>query len=183
MQIQKKTETEKAAETTPKALAAPGLDGIVDVIEAAAKDRDFSKLSREEKRVAIAKDVLKQIDEKVFLPYAGVYVRELEGTPCMACAVGSACLAAFRLDGNASWRVGQGPGQAHAYAALAPYFEPDQLARMEAAFERTDTYRKHFITSGQAMEAVAFGHKFEGPTARLRGIMQNIIDNGGTFKP
>lgn len=85
---------------------------------------------------------------------------------------------------------------------LSNFFEDDQLAMMEAAFEcntdcssdTTDTFyeqREEWtdINGDYCNEnipiicAVEFGKKFDNSQERLEGIMQNVIDNKGTFVP
>lgn len=82
---------------------------------------------------------------------------------------------------------------------LAPYFSPKQLTLIECAFERSTgfSYDDDGTCFGELLEAANFGRAvdraltdLDGPTRPentdrrvMRAIMQNIIDNNGTFIP
>lgn len=136
---------------------------------------------------------------------------------CNVCAAGSLFLSYIRLKNNITGQQllenagggGGGQGTALFTATLQTIFSAEQLALIEAAFERnTACPLSHCQTNnpelrdGQhpsvkerqfceaMLSAVAFGRQFcntDGlecrPSECLAAIMQNIVDNNGIFKP
>ena len=81
------------------------------------------------------------------------------------------------------------PGYIH-FEPLVPYlenyFSAEQLALVETAFEGSvvGNLDHQEVSADQEENACAIYYKHPNrPTARLRAIMQNIIDNDGTFVP
>ena len=69
---------------------------------------------------------------------------------------------------------------------LRQFFEPKQLAMIEAAFEISSAYvGKEGQDSDQGIHAsIEFGRGSpQDSRARLTAIMQNIVDNKGEFRP
>lgn len=69
---------------------------------------------------------------------------------------------------------------------LRKVFPPAQISLIECAFEVTTIFSDHEdnkTTHEERQAACEFGLKYESATSRLRGIMNNIIINNGTFKP
>lgn len=75
---------------------------------------------------------------------------------------------------------------------LMRWFPSEQLALMEAAFEGSptcsdDAESLHFSDpdgpNPLVDAAVEFGRKYDKADDRLRGILQNIVDNNGDFVP
>lgn len=184
----------------------------------------FDAMTPEQKRVAIARDVLEWLRIGKIVPEPGTYLTvhntagqrvdigmdpgPINGHKCTACALGAifAC-ATERTDltiGGVN-RAGNWPDAAR--AQLGPYFDLDQLKLIESAFEDYGGFYLDGTPRGRedhqmAYRAVRFGVKvgdahpcFEGryvdrsmrrqrsPDRILRAIMQNIIDNNGTFIP
>lgn len=114
---------------------------------------------------------------------------------CSVCALGGlfACTVA-RANSITLYDVNiAGQGAMHEY--LAPYFDRRQLLLVESAFERVD-FRPHrekyriddygdesFVQDLEVERAVAFGCGYDKADKRMRAIMENIIANGGEFKP
>jgi hypothetical protein len=147
----------------------------------------FDRLSPEAQRVAIAKDVLAQIEAKKLMAKRGTYVsvepeditKEFKDTDqvrdlfaaskkCQACAVGSLFMSAVGLHDKLT--INQAPlylsgrfgvGHSGCYGYLTMFFSEKQLEMMETIFEGT---------SGSA-------------TARLKSLMENVIENNGQFVP
>jgi hypothetical protein len=146
----------------------------------------FHKLSNKEKRIAIAKDVLVQIELGKYLATTGIYFyMDFEGSyhknganvqevllaknpNCEVCAVGAAFASAARLGNNLFYK------ESNESDLVAELFG-DDAANMEAAFERWD--------SPCVPEVQNFGRQYPDTTERLKAIFQNIIDNDGSFKP
>lgn len=177
------------------------------------KKKPWEKMTKAEKRVAIAKDVLHQLDLKKLIPAPGVYVRagspwkkkaEKETAPpakeCTVCALGALFVSLpenkpLTYEALQS-RVHRGPYVQEVWREqLRAIFTPQQLSLIESAFEESD-----FIDLEDTRSMTLIGHSpvlrramgfaeqhcpngGEPSEQLLRAIMQNIIDNKGTFKP
>lgn len=154
----------------------------------------YDKMTRAERRVAIAKDVIKHIKAqqlKVKTSYG--YVKHPQGMAalehiaksayndkdlanklkqeCGVCARGAMMLCKVAKFNNYNFDI-QNYGYLggwDTFEALRDAFSMDQLDAIERAFEGTD------------LESV-FVH-IQDPSDRLLAIMQNIVDHNGTFKP
>lgn len=161
-------------------------------------DEKFAALSPAEKRVAVAKDVIAQLDAKKIVALCGSYVSitpkeneifslepddemqtVLAGRVCDACALGSLFICAVaKLDDCTADSVQFDKHydvdyymRDDPYEYLGQFFEHEQLHRIEQAFE------------GYAGWSDDDGANYidEDAERRLRVIMKNIIDNNGTF--
>jgi len=195
---------------------------------------EFAAMTPAERRVTIAKDALKLLDEKKISAISGYYVEfnkarnreallvadpemslfsrdvrrdplDVEyskaerdgGVTCHVCALGSLIVAqSLRMDGftmpadRADIDMRGAIGR-----SLGNFFDEDQLCLIECAFERDRSFTNldesewggwdDALTdkAEETNRAVDFGKAFENDAARLRAIMQNIVDNGGTFRP
>lgn len=160
----------------------------------------FEQLSQKEQRIAIAKDVIAQIEAKQIIPQTGKFVYygliHESGTirrmkECEVCALG-ALVASTLEKGKSSKSLREyfndntfnttHPREARTniHTILAPYFSSDQLDEIEASFEVTASYA---ITRTWRTEkaSVMFDKNYLPPNERLKTIMQNIIDNDGVF--
>jgi hypothetical protein len=128
-------------------------------------------------------------------------VDDINGFNCQACALGGVfALASFRTGlsiGEAA--KGDGAINEEMHDRLEAYFDRSQLALIECAFEQSTGFDYGVVTPEQTRKARDFGvgvahaldyFRFTGPEwdrerdARvMRAIMQNIIDNDGTFIP
>ena len=64
------------------------------------------------------------------------------------------------------------------------YFSQEQLDMIECAFEREYYINDLSDTKyNLALKCVEFGWQYRTPKARLRHILENIIENDGVFKP
>jgi len=162
----------------------------------ADRNARFRKLSAAERRVAIAWEVLDLLKarkfraESVYFDTDDDYRYEAEAQEtadylptCDVCALGSAMIAGMRLFDRAP----QVPmHRVNTYEYVAMFFPVEQRRLMETAFEgeMDFAWRENSRVSEVAAErALAFGERFKNADQKLRAIMQNIIDNGGTFRP
>lgn len=164
----------------------------------------FDKMTAAEKRVAIAKDVIKHVKSKRFKIEHGQYYDILtptvsqkeintKGFTCSVCAAAAAVMAGiglfnddtlkrslFAIDsGKEVLRVGN------------RWFSHKQLALIEAAFEDESLQLLRQLsdsiveTESSKLRTAAWRESF--PTNQedknVIAIFQNIIDNNGTFKP
>ena len=178
-----------------------------------AKNKAFNKLSKPQKRVEIAKDVIAQIKAEKFKPKNGVYykgenfkkfkkidsVQKIlllpEAPKCSVCGIGAVMLSTVKKCNDLSttkllgyWDNFQ--ADALSKTVASKFFSEKQLDLIEACFERTTEYGKEgnlldwFGNRTPAtVNAIDFGNKYRYPTQRLLAIMENIIANNGTFKP
>ena len=182
-------------------------------------------MSSPEDRVAIAKDVIKALDTKRLVASSGAYLEfvginaffeenmesdardALKDRQCEVCAKGALLVAAidrfdecklsdiYSQEEHASAGVVIDGPSSSSKKFLSRFFDEDQLALMEIAFEGScyvshDTTALHkWYCSGSGYEgspvqhAEDFYHGFDCIESLLRGIMQNVIDNGGEFVP
>ena len=173
------------------------------------RNADFAKLSKAEKRVAIAKDVLAQIAAGKYVAEAGVYVETqipvtqqdsdkqvcdlIEGKECHVCALGSVFVSAVKFADKLT--VGDVEEFPYVYdeddpvnlnpfqsGYLTQFFSRGQLGLMECCFERGPA--GDFSGAVDDMELPEqWGSSFEDDRDRLVAIMENVVRNGGTFKP
>ncbi len=162
-------------------------------------DKPFEKLSRAEQRVAVARDVLLQLDERKLVArsqqylslsyrqtpingerfefsephdlasqFAGDDPNRALGNQCNVCAIGAAFVSLARRRGSASFDDIQELAESGQATYAMDVFPDVMLGDMEYYFELYDNKRRMRHLSAEA---------------RLRAIMQNIIDNGGEFEP
>jgi hypothetical protein len=168
------------------------------------------KISKREMATAVAKDVIAQLNRRTkgYEATPGLYVYiecviptnvtdlqdaipsiENQVGKCNVCALGAAVLSKARLFDNVPI-----DGEAASYGGvisldyddcfngLKDIFSESQLQLIEAAFEGWD--EGSWETNPAIRRAVAFGEKYiDDDKKRMKAIMQNIIDNDGTFKP
>jgi hypothetical protein len=167
----------------------------------------FSKMTKAEKRVAIAKDVLIQIKKGISIPTKDNYFGGLSGkicnltykkeelqnilpeSKCEVCAKGALFIADilrrdnFQIDRN-TYLYGS-----DIHRRLTDIFTRNQMDLIETAFEKNvveddnEYLYIHYRKTEIAAAAISFGSKYSTEKTRLIGIMNNIIKNNGTFIP
>jgi hypothetical protein len=171
------------------------------------KQTPFSKLTRAQKRVRIAQDVLAQLESGEISATHGIYLENknrnkmvaknadgdtelcdiLNSTQCRVCGIGALFVGAVKLadrlkirdlNRKSSSDYGRGYDVRQLWSDdirsyLHRFFSKDQVAAIEAAFERGVV---------EHVAARVFAPKVKGAKNRMRLIMENIIVNGGTFK-
>jgi hypothetical protein len=167
----------------------------------------FEKMSKAEKRVQLAKDVISQIEVGRLKPTSGTWLdikapksvkaqTELQEVlkdikKCEGCAVGALLLCAIdRKDDlkisqlntyyrDATFKKGDAiliDGEEDALKYLERFFSTKQVMMIEAAFEQGSSFNN-------GPDDVYFVPEVENARDRMTLIMQNIIENNGTFKP
>lgn len=151
-------------------------------------------LKRAKERVLIAKDALKWIKAGALKPARGTYVipgydvkcklekdrykhkldnfqlRDIVLGPCAVCAKGALFLAkAVRYDDVSAYNWSD-PDHEENFMAMQKHFSISQWNLIEQCFE--GWYPRH-----------AYAEKFKTAKDCLMAILQNIIDNNGTFIP
>lgn len=162
------------------------------------KQIKFSRLSKAQKRVAIAQDAIQQIKAGQFQIEDHVWAELLlddgedmtvnqqallVGKPvqCKCCAVGACFLSSMRLDNRAEFN--STAEQNDAYRQLKRYFSKDQINQIEAAFELGDGAVTADDDDEKYGRAIRFGRRFKNQERRAIGIFKNIIRHGGQFVP
>ena len=172
-------------------------------------NKKFKKLTKTEKRIAIAKDVIAQIKSKRLLPqigngfllprmtnfensWADGYTNLQVGTiladrKCEVCALGAMFVSTIDMRDQATCNSLRVPRvdsirrtQIHEY--LDDIFSVSQLTIIERAFE-VDKLDFDDESVAGALACEAFGLAIDDASDRLIAIMTNIIENKGQFKP
>ncbi len=164
------------------------------------RNKDFKKLSKAEKRVAIAKDVIAALKAKKYIAETGDYLdinyssdnydsninQELlcsNDITCKVCAVGALFTSKVIISNN--FDSDYVPSDDVMRDELSAYFSKNQLYLIEAAFEgwETDEYSKsEIILTLKNNDHMRF-HRDYDTNDRMIAIMNNIVKNKGTFKP
>lgn len=174
----------------------------------ATSNKKFDKASDANKRVLIAKDVLKWLSigkiqaepgTYIGLPYADAsrdgYKKvssdeRVNGDECRACALGAVFACAVERAGGIRdfWEQ----PSVVMRQKLGAYFTLWQLQLIETAFEASHGFAvipyglseeeedAHYVARDKAVE---FGRAIRDPQERMRAIMENIVANKGTFVP
>lgn len=178
-----------------------------------AKNEAFNSMSKTKKRIAIAQDVIDMLNTKKIIANSGKYILGLDHVDqdidaqqlmlknkfpqCDTCAWGACVLAIAHL--GDSLTVGdlnemqEDPDYAYKVKnKVLSIFTPEQVAMIEAAFEKTETYlafggsvnnSSNYVEDINLNSSSEFGRSFNTDDERLRAIMQNIVDHKGTFQP
>ena len=176
--------------------------------QAAVKEKAFKSLSAAKKRIAIAEDVIASLNTKQLTAATGDYI-QLDnlskdddfqtalalGQKCTVCALGGLFTCAVKVKNaiethdvdDSNYR------DQEIKDYLDGIFTRDQLCLIESAFERknhmddgnneTEDEHGNVVYREPLKSAIEFGSKYKTDKGRMIAIMQNIIKNGGTFKP
>lgn len=149
----------------------------------------FLTLTPRERKRAIAREVLSMLDMEKLTPFCGVYI-EYENTEllhsvedvvtyggvCIACGVGAATIAACRLFNQAN-TVGPYGDQIKTY--LTKFFDGEEIAQIENAFERTTFYGE---MPGEERKRAADLTEGMDQEEAMRAIFKHIAVHG-EFRP
>lgn len=178
----------------------------------AARNAKFLKLSPEKQRVAIAQDVIKQLEAEKYLAGSTYFqprvsldwskgelaeAIEKPGAACKVCGIGALMVSACRFVDKLTVREADLNTRYEIHDYLDKYFSSEQLTLIEYYFEASNKQFADMIEDRvpevcrEQFEACAFekprdNHPIvNAPTRRsaLRRIMENIVSNKGTFSP
>ncbi len=170
----------------------------------------FKKLTKNQKRITIAKEVLDLI--KIFKVSAksgyieGIDTYENENLllnkdlqevinekwfqeDCTVCALGSCVLAKAKIMDNCLADDAIGLQREDAHDELKSFFSEEQMFMIESAFEYELAGQNNLFYGGSPLDpdktqaCIKFGRKYKNDKSRLAAIMQNIIKNKGEFIP
>jgi hypothetical protein len=146
----------------------------------------FEDLPIELKRVWIAKDVITQITSKKLIAEARIFIGFYfdsdinEEKPCSVCALGALVVSCLPTSQHKYSLKGISQFRGDIHKVLHPYFSSDQLDLIESAFEqRIQSNRIDFPYTELKKASSAYPDK--SAKERMLAIMQNIVDNNGTF--
>lgn len=155
------------------------------------RNRRFDKMTPSNRRVTIAKDTIAALIAKKIVAYQGdgyLSDRHTENGDklpddykCNVCALGGMFIGLTTRIKGLSVKTESGL-RSQVIEPLVEYFDVYQLAAIEYAFER-GAVALHGLNPDEAFRCEDFGMEYEDHNDRLIAIMQNIIDNKGTFKP
>jgi len=165
------------------------------------KNKEFKEMSKMEKRVSIAKDVIASLKSKKYIAEAGIYVNLVNGknedediaitlsnmmkkdVKCEVCAIGSLFLSNLK---KSKTRIGADDDD-DMCASLSDVYTEEELRILEYCFEGDDISSSFNTDSYRNMrrDACDFYSENSGfgsdDDARLNAIMKNIIKHEGRF--
>lgn len=156
----------------------------------AERNAEFAQMSLMQQRVAIAQDVINQLNARKFKATTGVYVRAnkwAQEESCQVCALGA--LAVSVADGAMFDKYGgytdYGSNQSDCRLQLSSFWDEKELDEIEAAFER---WVLRDQMTGEEIHNFSYkrlepGSPWRNSEERMKCIMQNIVDNNGEFRP
>lgn len=164
--------------------------------------KPFEKLTKAEKRVTIAKDVLLQLKAGLLsfesfsylsTPSSLWYKCDMElkdilpetESPCYVCAKGALFISDIMRRDECTLRDAENSSENKMVSRLSDIFDLFQLDLIETSYE-CDIINDHtgrLRCSRKLSKAIKFGLLFPSKTKRMIAIMNNIIKNNGTFKP
>lgn len=155
----------------------------------------FKSLSKAEKRMFIAKDVIDSIKAKKLIATPGTYVVVNKNystlinqdvlcasdTICNVCGIGALFVSKVKIDNNFNSEI---EGDEEIRDVLSTYFSRPQLALIEAAFEGWEVDYLDDDSDKLKLEekCIKFHNKYKDDGDRMIAIMKNIISNKGLFK-
>jgi hypothetical protein len=169
---------------------------------------EFKKATKAQKRVMIAQDVLAQLKAKRYVAESGCWVRihynpttvaetdsvqelfvEKKIESCDVCALGGLFMSCTNFNNNTLLvdldDVSEDLGalvdvEEKLSNKLNSIFTTNQLKLIETYFEANDGF---FLDYDEEDRAEAFYNKHPSDKKRLQLIMENIVENNGTFVP
>jgi hypothetical protein len=132
-----------------------------------------------EMRVAIAKDVISRVQSGTMHAVTGEFVSDSD--ECRVCALGGLLIsaAANGVDVDVEESECLGERVCDGDSGLCSVFSREQLVLIETCYEGLNGYFADEATP----RAMKFHRANPGNTKRLLAIMENIVANGGTFRP
>jgi len=174
-------------------------------------NEQFKKATKAQKRVMIAQDVLAQLKAKRYVAESGCWVQpnihsaweqklshhdsvqelfiEQKIESCNVCALGGLFMSCTNFNNNtlledldsASSELGDLIEEEEKLSnKLNKIFSTDQLKLIETYFEANGGYFRDYDEDGRIE---VFYNKYPSDKKRLQLIMENIVENNGTFVP
>jgi len=158
----------------------------------------FKSLTKAEKKIAIAKDILTQLKIKKYKANSGSYIKlnyyefdleddiqsNFDKIKCDVCALGSAVMSCIKYTNNVKFNDVYS-SQGEVFTELIKIFTKKELVLMEYCFEGfvTDfagvSDKWGILLSEKGIEKTrSFYEKYTDPDKRLKAIMNIVIKNG-----
>ncbi len=154
------------------------------------RNQAFELLSPAQKRIAIAKDALAQIELDVYQPTIGSYVQIFEWTEyreaqeflhsedavCLVCAKGALFASVVRFKNEVSMYDLKTARSGFITQKLDGIFDKGQLDLMEVAFEGYSPVASYLdFNYDEYYRAKAYKDRYLSSSDRLKSILENII--------
>jgi len=148
------------------------------------KNKEFKKSTKPQQRVLVAQDVLAQIKAKRYVAEPGewaypFYSEAMRALPASILnnnttftELEDALCLGHSLDGGEKLSNG-----------LNRIFTKKQLILIESYFENEEGFFRSEIATKMTDHINLFNNKYPNPQTRLKEIMNNIVENNGTFVP
>ena len=174
-----------------------------DIVE--KQNAAFNRLTTLQKRVAIAKDAIAQIQSGKYKPTTGKYIELnnslkilgsgskslqdafLNATKCQVCARGALFVSQI-CKGNKCSLSDIGLHESDRYINLYNFkdheskiWDEETIYLIESCFEKREMCEESSVAYSDIEAAIHYGKSFKSAKDRLVGICQNIIDNKGKF--
>ena len=173
------------------------------------REAEFLAMTPAQKRVAIARDTIEQIEAQKFIPQQGVYFHwvnpadhygdrppgfdcrsdarealEDNTVKCTGCALGGMFASFIRRVDGVDVQTARGSASEDIKRRMSEFFDEHTLTRIEYAFERwtSDPARESDSAWEDLRRHGRWGKKFRTSEKRLTAIMKNIIRNRGEFR-
>jgi len=177
------------------------------------KNKEFKKSTKPQQRVLVAQDVLAQIKAKRYVAEPGewaypFYSEAMRALPasnesaqklfanqsiktCHVCALGGLFMSCTNLNNNTTFTeledalcLGHSlDGGEKLSNGLNRIFTKKQLILIESYFENEEGFFRSEIATKMTDHINLFNNKYPNPQTRLKEIMNNIVENNGTFVP
>lgn len=173
-------------------------------------NEEFNSLSKPEKRVAIAKDVIKQVKAGKYYPSNWYGYIDFEKVVdenlsiqenfdkiknCSCCMLGACLLSITKFQNQLKFKdtydeekldTGFQGNNSKITKLLSSVFTPKQQALLEACFENGNYEHaknafKISLSPDEVIDCFEFFEKYEHPDERVIAAMENIIKNKGNF--
>jgi hypothetical protein len=166
----------------------------------------FNSLSKAEKRVLIAKDVIAMVNAGKRQPITSFYLRInnswdfsnndsvqkiVDDISCYCCALGACLLSTIKYVNSVEFHELDiiNSDSSEIWRLLKSLFTPKQMLLIEYAFESKESGDrvgedsfKQTLTEKEVELSIKFGKRYFYSKDRLIAIMENIIKNKGTFR-
>jgi hypothetical protein len=154
------------------------------------RNRRFNGMTPERKRVTIARDTIAALKDKKFIATHDGYLDDKSvdngdklpnNYKCQACALGGMFVGLTTRIKNLTVKT-HGRLRSQITAPLEEFFDVDQLKAIEYAYEQGCVSQGN-LDCDYAYKCESYGREYLDSSKRLIAIMQNIINNNGTFTP
>jgi hypothetical protein len=165
----------------------------------------FKSLTKAEKRIAIAKDILQQIKLKKYIPYSGSYITfknyyninneldiqaNFDKAQCNCCQLGACIMSLTKFENKLKFSdIQYAESDNKSWKMLEKIFTPRQIAIMEYCFEGdeggskvAEDFFKYELDKETIEKCDEFKNKYFSDEDTMKAICNNLIKNKGEIK-